>query len=195
MHPHLYTDLHTPSSAVIPVPRKGHLTDPFYYRGISLIPITTKIHNKLVVNRLIIQVDPILRLNQNGFRKGRSTIAQVVTLRRIVEEMNRYNKDVMICFVDIYKAFDSISRARPCSLHGAKKMRRLLLETMESRPMLLRQLDHYLYTNTKAAVITTDGETDFFTIEAGVLQGDTLAPTLIRIVLDYIVRLSLDQNS
>ena len=39
--------------------------------------------------------------------------------------------------------------------------------------------------STKAKVITPDGETDVFEIVGGVLQGDTLAPYLILIVLDY----------
>ena len=39
-----------------------------------------------------------------------------------------------------------------------------------------------------AQVITEDGNTDFFSIEAGVLQGDTLAPYLFIIVIDYIMR-------
>ena len=44
------------------------------------------------------------------------------------------------------------------------------------------------YENTKARVITPDGETAFFDIVAGVLQGDTLAPYLFAIVLDYALR-------
>ena len=46
------------------------------------------------------------------------------------------------------------------------------------------------YTNTTAQVITEDGNTDFFTIEAGVLQGDTPAPYLFIIVIDYVIRTS-----
>ena len=49
-----------------------------------------------------------------------------------------------------------------------------------------------LCTNAKATVITTDGETAFFGIKSGVLQGDTLAPFLFIIVLNYVLRLSLD---
>ncbi|XP_060769350.1 uncharacterized protein LOC132876101 [Neoarius graeffei] len=37
-----------------------------------------------------------------------------------------------------------------------------------------------------------DGETEFFESSTGVLQGDTLAPFIFVIVLDYIFRLSLD---
>ena len=45
-----------------------------------------------------------------------------------------------------------------------------------------------MYENTRAKVISPDGETDYFNILAGVLQGDTLAPYLFVIVLDYILR-------
>ena len=36
------------------------------------------------------------------------------------------------------------------------------------------------YENTKVRVLSPDGETDYFEILAGVLQGDTLAPTCLR---------------
>ena len=39
-----------------------------------------------------------------------------------------------------------------------------------------------------ANVITPDGETDYFEVKAGVLQGDTLAPYLFAITLDYVMR-------
>ena len=42
-----------------------------------------------------------------------------------------------------------------------------------------------MYENTRAKVISSDGETDLFELLAGVLQGDTLAPYLFVIVLDY----------
>ena len=50
-----------------------------------------------------------------------------------------------------------------------------------------------LYTNTNSSIITSDGPTDFFNISAGVLQGDTLAPFLFVIALDYALRISLDK--
>ena len=42
--------------------------------------------------------------------------------------------------------------------------------------------------NSKAKVIAPDGETEPFNISAGVLQGDTLAPYLSVIVLNYVLR-------
>ena len=50
-----------------------------------------------------------------------------------------------------------------------------------------------MYKNTQAFVRSPDGDTEFFDIIAGVLQGDTLAPYLFIIVLDYVLR-NLDQN-
>lgn len=49
-----------------------------------------------------------------------------------------------------------------------------------------------MYENTKAKVITPDKETAFIKIVAGVLQGDTRAPDLFTIVLDYAMRKAID---
>ena len=49
-----------------------------------------------------------------------------------------------------------------------------------------------LYKNAKVKVRSPDGHTDFFNIVAGVLQGDTLAPYLFIICLDYVLRTSID---
>ena len=50
-----------------------------------------------------------------------------------------------------------------------------------------------LYRNTKVKVRSPDGDTDYFDIVAGVLQGDTLAPYLFIICLDYVLRTSIDK--
>ena len=49
-----------------------------------------------------------------------------------------------------------------------------------------------LYKNTKVKVCLPDGDTDYFNIVAGVLQGDTLASYLFIICLDYVLRMSID---
>ena len=49
-----------------------------------------------------------------------------------------------------------------------------------------------LYKNTKVKVRSSNGDTDYFNIVAGVLQGDTLAPYLFIICLDYVLRTSID---
>ena len=58
-------------------------------------------------------------------------------------------------------------------------------------PNLLQGIEK-MYSNTKARIVTPDAETDLFEITAGVLQGDTLAPFLFIIVLDYALRKAID---
>ena len=50
-----------------------------------------------------------------------------------------------------------------------------------------------LYRNTKVKVRSPDGDTEYFDIVAGVLQGDMLAPYLFIVCLDYALRTSIDK--
>ena len=169
---------------IIPLPKKGNLTLHQNYRGISLTCIAAKIYNKLLLNRIFPVLNPILRRNQNGFRKGRSTIAQILAIRRIIEEMKNGNKELTIVFVDFKKAFDSINRDVMFEILALYGIPDKIIKAIKA-----------LYTNTKAKVISPDGETELFDIVAGVLQGDTLAPLLFITVLDYVLRISMDTNN
>ena len=84
-----------------------------------------------------------------------------------------------MCFLN---AFDSIHRGKmePILLaYGIPK------ETVAAITIL--------YRNTKVKVRSPDGDTEYFDIVAGVLQGDTLAPYLFIICLDYVLRTSIDK--
>ena len=50
-----------------------------------------------------------------------------------------------------------------------------------------------LYRNTEVKVRSPDGDTEYFDIVAGVLQGDTLTPYLFIICLDHVLRTSIDK--
>ena len=50
----------------------------------------------------------------------------------------------------------------------------------------------HIYINTKAKVLSPDVETAMFDIISGVLQGDTLAPFVFIILLDYAMRQATD---
>ena len=165
---------------ITPVPKSGDLSNTNNYRGISLMCILAKMYNKMILNRIRVVINPKLCINQNGFRPGRSTVAQILTLRRIIEGVKANNLPAIITFIDFKKAFDSI--------HRAKMIR--ILKAYGIPPNLLKAIDQ-MYKNTKARIATPDGETKLFDISAGVLQGDTLAPFLFIIVLDYAMRKAL----
>ena len=95
--------------------------------------------------------------------------------------MRKHNKERTLRFVDFRKAFDSISRQAIFDILLLYGIPEPIVEAIKS-----------LYNNTEATVITPDGETEFFEITAGVLQGDILAPFIFMIVLDFRLRLSLD---
>ena len=58
---------------------------------------------------------------------------------------------------------------------------------------VMRHFNNKRIRNTKMNVCSPDGDTEYFEIFAGVLQGDTLAPYLFIICLDYVLRTSIDK--
>ena len=67
----------------IPFPKKGDISTTINYRGITLTAIAAKIYNTMLRNRIQPEIEKVLRRNQNGFRKNRSTLGQILTMRRI----------------------------------------------------------------------------------------------------------------
>ena len=152
------------------------------YRGITLPSIAAKIYNALQWNRIEPKIDNIHRKNQNGFRRNRSTTSQILTIRSILEDVRAKNLLATILFVDLTKAFDSIHRG---------KMEQIVLAYGVPKETVAAIM--ILYRNTKVKVRTPDGDTEYFDIVAGVLQGDTLAPYLFILCLDYVLRTSIDR--
>ena len=167
---------------ILPFPKKGNLGLVKYDRGITLTSIVAKIYNVLLRNCIEPKIDNILRKNQNGFRRNRSTASQILTIRRILEGVRAKNLQATILFVDFTKAFDSIHRG---------KMEQILLAY--SVPKETVTAITILYRNTKMKVCSSDGDTDYFNVVAGVLQGDTQSPCLFIISLDYVLRTSIDK--
>ena len=131
----------------------------------------------MLLNRLRPKIDRYLRYNQNGFRPGRSTIPQVLELRRIIEGVKKYHLPSIMVFIYFSKAFDSINHQAMFKIFAAYDIPERIINAI----MLM-------YTNIKAKVVSPDSYTDYFQIFSGVMQGDTLAPYLFVIVLDYAMR-------
>ena len=165
-----------------PFPKKGDLRLAKNYRGMTLTPIAAKIYNALLRNRIETKIDNILWKNQNGFRRNRSTTLQILTIRRILEGVRAKNLQVTIPFVDFTKAFDSIHRGKMEQILQAYGLPK---ETVAAIMIP--------YRNSKVKVGSPDGDTDYFDIVAGILQGDTHAPYLFIICLDYLLRTSIDK--
>ena len=90
---------------ILPFPKKDDLGLAKNYRGITLTSIAAKIYNALLRNRIEPKIDNILRKNQNGFWRNRSTTSQILTIRRILEGVRAKNILATLLFVDFTKAF------------------------------------------------------------------------------------------
>uniref|UniRef100_A0A1I8IUA0 Reverse transcriptase domain-containing protein n=1 Tax=Macrostomum lignano TaxID=282301 RepID=A0A1I8IUA0_9PLAT len=128
-------------------------------------------------------LDPYLRPEQNGFRPHRGTVTQILALRRVIEEARIRQLTLILIFVDFRKAFDSVVRDALPEVLRAYNVPELLISAVMA-----------LYHGTTAAVSTPDGLSDFFETSSGVLQGDTLAPFLFILVLDWVLRTALPSN-
>ena len=147
------------------------------YRGISLTCVTAKMYKRMILNRIQDAFVTPLRFNLNGFRKGRSTVAQILALRRIIEKVKKNNLTAVLCFIDFMKAFDSINRG----------MMVTTLKAYGVPPTLLRAIEA-MRRDTRAKVVTPDGDSEESVIQAGLLQGDTLAPFIFVIARTYTLR-------
>ena len=171
-------------SILVPIFKKGDPTKCGNYRGIALMSICAKLYNLLLLERLRV-LDPKLRHNQNGSRVLRSTAQQVLALRRIIEEVSSVkDKKLLMVFIDFSKAYDSIDW---------NYIESILLSY--SVPAEIVNAIMSVYYGAQASVKVDGVIADPIDLGVGVLQGDTLAPFLFVIVLDWILRNAIpDEN-
>ena len=165
------------NNIIIPIPKKEDKNLMSNYRGISLMSLATKTYNRILLNRIHEPLDSILRTNQAGFRKDRSCIDQIHTIRRILEGAVDKQLSIYITFIDFKKAFDSIDR---------KTMFDILRHY--GIPMKMVKATQTIYNNSRSAILVDSQLTEGFYVTTSVLQGDTLAPFLFIIVIDYVMK-------
>ena len=144
---------------ILPFSKKDILGWAKNYRGITLTSTAAKTYNALQRNHIEPKIDNILKKNQNGFRRNRSTTSQILTIRRVLEGVRAKNQQATILFVDFTKAFDSKHRGKMEQILPAYGLPK---ETVAAIMILNR--------NTKVKVRSPEGDTDYFDIVAGVLQ-------------------------
>ena len=119
-----------------------------------------------------------------GFRPARSTSSHILALRIIAVKVPGHHKVALIIFIDFKKAF---------VLSTEKKMLQILLAY--GIPPENGNAIRVIYKNTSALVMTSEGKTDVFPIDTGVLQGDPLAPFLFVIHLDFALCSAIDTSA
>jgi len=157
---------------IIMIPKPGKPPhEPTSYRPISLLPVTSKLFERLLLQRINEEHDPstLLPSHQFGFRERHSTIHQV---HRLVNEIAMSLEEKKYCntvFLDISQAFDRIWH--PGLLFKLK-------HALTSNYYLL--LKSYL-ADRNFAVRHNNTLSDHYPIEACVPQGSVLGPLLFLI--------------
>lgn len=142
--------------------------DPKSYRPISLLPVLSKLFEKVLHKRLIciISSKKLIPDHQFGFRSKHSTTEQVHRLVHLIEKSLEEKKVCSAVFLDVTKAFDKVWH------EGLKhKLKQLLPEK------LVKLLESYL-SNRYFRIKQEEAYSELVEIRAGVPQGSVLGPIL-----------------
>ncbi|KAJ4436467.1 hypothetical protein ANN_16498, partial [Periplaneta americana] len=159
-------------SIIVPIFKKGDKTNCSNFRGISLL-LTYKILSNILLRRLTPYVDEINGDHQCGFRRNRSTIDQIFSIRQIMEKKWEYKGTVHQLFIDFKKAYDSIKR---------EVLYDILIEF--GIPKKLVRLIKMCLSETYRRVRIGQFLSDAFPIHCGLKQGDALSPLLFNFALE-----------
>jgi hypothetical protein len=169
------------TATVIPIFKKGNTDDLNNYRPISLLPVMSKVFEKVLNNQLTSIIENgFIDDNQFGFRKAHSTEDALVKFADMVQKELAASKHVVSVFVDVSKAFDSCD-------HGIliTKIKKTGLDATG-----IRLISSYLK-DRKQSIFVNGIDGGSFEINLGVGQGTILGPTFFKI---YIMDLHLHTN-
>ena len=86
--------------------KTGGTADRNHWRGITLQFARSKVLYKVILNRIQIKFDSVLRLEQHDFRPSRSCSDLIFSFRILIEESNEWQTEIIVAFIDILRAFD-----------------------------------------------------------------------------------------
>jgi hypothetical protein len=165
---------------ITPIPKSSTFDprDPLSYRGITLAPTSYKIYCGVLNSRLTVKLDDLEYLNdeQNGFRKGRSTIDHLSTLTTIIETRKLRKASTFCAFIDFKKAYGWVNR----NLLFCK------LESLGLSSKIIKAL-HSLYYNAESCVKINGNYADWFDVKSGLKQGYILSPLLLKLFINNLV--------
>jgi hypothetical protein len=170
-------------SIILPLYKKADKAVCGNHRGISLLDTAYKLLEIIILNRIRPKFEKIARENQCGFRPGRGTVDQILALRLLIEERQEHRQPLIVGFVDFSAAFDSVDRPR---------MFTILQEA--GIPYKVVEMIRLLYRDCSSRVRVYNTESDTFPVSTGVKQGAILSPVLFNIVLDAVLKQSMEED-
>ena len=163
---------------ICPFFKKGDPTKCENYRGISLINHAAKLYERILEKRARAIIEPQLGEWQHGFRKSRGTTDMIFSIRQLMEKAWEFNQKLYMIFIDLRKAFDSVSRKRLWNCLSEYGISGQLLKAIKST-----------YSPCISKVNTEHKNDKWFEITSGVKQGSILSPLLFITYMDRIMKL------
>ena len=106
---------------------------------------------RILENRLREKVKGQLEEEQYGFRHGRSTVDPILSMRRLMEKHWEYGKELVMTFLDIEKAYDSVPRGKIWETLERKEIGKQTIEIIQA-----------MYGRSFSCVQTQVGRTEWF---------------------------------
>ncbi|XP_053873541.1 uncharacterized protein LOC128831252 [Malaclemys terrapin pileata] len=152
--------------------RKGNRQVCDNHRGISLLSTAGKVLARVLLKRLITHLEKgLLPELQCGFRKGHGTIDMIFAVCQLQEKCQEQNHELYTTFVDLTKAFDSVS------CQGLWR----IMSKFGCPDRFIRMVRQFHYG--MMAHILNDCETsEAFPVTNGIKQECALAPTLFSMI-------------
>ena len=157
------------SGIIVPIYKKGNREDPSNYRGITLTSAMSKLFTHMLNQRINdwSEESGILSQAQFAYKKGYNTTDAIFVLNTTLSFCIETFKHSCCGFIDFSKAFDTIDREM---LYG--KLKRCNISSK------FLNLIKNMYGQLKCQVRTAEGISECFSQDNGVLQGESLSPTL-----------------
>jgi len=92
------------------LPKTGDLSLCKNWRAICLLDVASKIFSRILVGRMQIVYDKYGLEEQSGFRGLRGTIDGLFSVSVALQKRKEHNLDTWALFIDLVKAFDTVSR-------------------------------------------------------------------------------------
>ena len=163
---------------LIPIPKKGDLSQCDNWRGTSPLDVFGKVLAKVIQMRLQeeVPVEDVIPDSQCGFRPGRGRVDMIFCVKQLVEKSVEHNTNTYILFIDLRKAYDSVPRQALWSCFENYGIPPVMIEVIKS-----------FHKNMKA-IVTVDGSSSpDFEVNNGLRQGCTIAPTLFTLYFNMVI--------